>query len=83
MTGKPLTNCKILITDYIWPDLDVEKKLLGGLGAQVVEAPDGSEATLTSMAADADAFYILRPAGGKDHDDRVLSGVSKAGFKSI
>lgn len=56
MTRKPLSGRKVLITDYIWPNLDVEQNIMGGLGAQVVVAPDGSEATLTGLACDADAI---------------------------
>ena len=56
MTGKPLSGRKVLITDYIWPDLDVEQNVMGGLGARVVAAPDGSEATLAGLARDADAI---------------------------
>lgn len=56
MTGKPLSGRKVLITDYIWPDLEVEQKVMAGLGAQVVVAPDGSEATLAGLVRDADAI---------------------------
>ncbi len=66
MTEKPLTGHKVLITDYIWPDLEVEQKLLGGLGAQVVAAPDGNEATLEDLARDAGAILTcFAPVTGK------------------
>ncbi len=56
MTAKPLSGRRVLITDYIWPDLDVEQKVMADLGARVVTAPDGSEATLAGLARDADAI---------------------------
>jgi len=56
MTGKQLSGSKILITDYIWPDLNVEQEIMGNLGAEVVAAPDGDEKTLADLARDADAI---------------------------
>lgn len=56
MSGKPLSGHKVLITDYIWPDLKVEEELMGGLGVEIIAAPDGSEETLTSLAREADAI---------------------------
>lgn len=41
---------KILVTDYQWPDLEIEKKILGEVGAELVVAPDGQEETLTRLA---------------------------------
>jgi D-3-phosphoglycerate dehydrogenase len=42
---------KILVTDYQWPDLEIEKRILGELGAELVVAPDGQEETLSRLAA--------------------------------
>ena len=50
---------RILITDFVWPATAPEREVLAaGLGDDVVvvEAPDGSEATLASLAADCDAI---------------------------
>ena len=54
--GAPL---RILITDFVWPSTAPERAVLaGGLGegVAVVEAPDGSEATLAGLAADCDGI---------------------------
>lgn len=41
---------KVLVTDYQWPDLEIEKQILGEIGAALVVAPDGQEETLASLA---------------------------------
>lgn len=43
---------RILICDHPWPDLRIEREILSGAGLEAVEAPDPSEATLASLAAD-------------------------------
>ena len=55
----PNANPKILITDFVWPSTEPERAVLAaGLGdaVQVVEAPDGAEATLAALAVDCDAI---------------------------
>ncbi len=50
---------RILITDFVWPSTAPEREVLvAGLGdgVEVVEAPDGSEATLAALAADCDGI---------------------------
>ncbi len=39
---------RVLITDRAWPDCAIERDILGHVGAEVVEAPNGDEATLVS-----------------------------------
>jgi D-3-phosphoglycerate dehydrogenase len=41
---------KVLVTDYQWPDLEIEKRILGEIGAELVVAPDGQEETLARLA---------------------------------
>lgn len=41
---------KILVTDYVWPNLDVEERVLSDIGAELVVAPDGDEETLIALA---------------------------------
>ncbi len=41
---------KVLVTDYAWADLEVEKGVLSEIGAELVEAPDGEEETLAGLA---------------------------------
>lgn len=50
---------RILITDYVWPATAPERAVLAaglGDGVEVVEAPDGSEATPAALAADCDGI---------------------------
>jgi D-3-phosphoglycerate dehydrogenase / 2-oxoglutarate reductase len=47
---------RVLVTDYIWPNLDPERAALSPTGAEIVEAPSGDETTLRTLAADCDAI---------------------------
>ena len=47
---------KVLVTDYVWPSLEPEREVLAAIGAELVPAPDGDEATLVSMARGVDAI---------------------------
>ena len=47
---------RVLITDRAWPDCAVERDILSRIGAEVVDAPQGDEATLVALARDADAI---------------------------
>ena len=49
---------KVLITDYVWPNLDAEREILEAAGVELVVAPDGSEETLASLATDVDAIMF-------------------------
>ncbi|MDA0233076.1 MAG: NAD(P)-dependent oxidoreductase, partial [Chloroflexi bacterium] len=48
----------MLITDYVWPSLDPERKVLEDAGFELVVAPDASEDTLASLATDVDAIMF-------------------------
>lgn len=41
---------KVLVTDYAWADLEVERGILGAAGVELVAAPDGEEETLAGLA---------------------------------
>jgi D-3-phosphoglycerate dehydrogenase len=47
---------KVLLTDYAWADLDIERQTLAQIDAELVVAPTGDVATLTRLAADVDAI---------------------------
>ena len=47
---------RVLLTDRAWPDSSVEQRELAAVGAELIEAPDGSESTLTRLAVDVDAI---------------------------
>lgn len=41
---------KVLVTDYAWPNLEIERRVLGEIGVELVEAPTGDEDTLVVLA---------------------------------
>jgi D-3-phosphoglycerate dehydrogenase len=47
---------RVLVTDYAWPSLDVERDVLESIGAELVVAETGATAELVSLAADVDAI---------------------------
>lgn len=47
---------RVLLTDRAWPDSSIEQLVLGSIGAELFEAPDGSESTLCRLAVDVDAI---------------------------
>ncbi|MBN4064185.1 C-terminal binding protein [Dehalococcoides mccartyi] len=49
---------KVLITDYVWPSTDPERKVLEAAGIELVIAPDTSEATLADLVQDVDAIMF-------------------------
>ena len=54
-----MPTTRILITDFVWPSTAPEREALAtglGVDVEVVEAPDGSEATLAALAADCDGI---------------------------
>ncbi|MGD9645995.1 MAG: C-terminal binding protein [Pirellulales bacterium] len=47
---------KVLITDYAWPNVDIERETLAAADAELIVADDRSEAGLAAAAADVDAI---------------------------
>jgi len=47
---------RVLITDYAWPNLDIERAILDKIGAQIVVAPTGSAEEIVALAGDVDAI---------------------------
>ncbi len=59
--SSPLPIClmpryKVLLTDYAWADLDIERRTLAEVDAELVVAPRQDVDTLAALAADADAI---------------------------
>lgn len=50
------TKYRVLVTDFVWPSTEPERHVLAQIGAEIVEAPDPSEDTLSSLAEGADAI---------------------------
>lgn len=46
----------VLITDYAWPTLDIEREILGAAGADLLVAETGVEEELIALAPQADAI---------------------------
>jgi len=52
----------VLVTDYAWPSLDIERAVLAAAAATLLVAPAGDEGALVELAADADAILTcFRP----------------------
>ena len=51
-----MTTSRVLITDYAWPSLDIEKRILGAAGAELIVAQSGDEAELVRLAPPVDAI---------------------------
>ncbi len=47
---------KVLLTDYAWPDLDIEDRVLAEADIELVVAPRQDEETLVELARDVDAI---------------------------
>jgi D-3-phosphoglycerate dehydrogenase len=47
---------RVLITDYAWPDLDIERAILREAGAELVAAKETDPDSLAKLAADCDAI---------------------------
>jgi D-3-phosphoglycerate dehydrogenase / 2-oxoglutarate reductase len=60
---------KVLVTDYAWPSLEIERKILAEVDAELLVALSGDEAELVSLAPHADAIltnWKRVPAGALD-----------------
>ncbi|HWB10202.1 MAG TPA: C-terminal binding protein [Pirellulales bacterium] len=51
-----MSRFQVLLTDYAWPDLAIERRTLADVGADLIVADATDEATLTRQATDADAI---------------------------
>ena len=40
---------KVLITDYVWPSVEPEKKILAKYGIELIVAPDGNPVSYTHL----------------------------------
>src|SRR5262245_4408218 len=51
-----MSRYRVLVTDYAWPSLDIEREILAAVGAELVVAETGDESELTALAKQADAI---------------------------
>jgi D-3-phosphoglycerate dehydrogenase / 2-oxoglutarate reductase len=49
---------RVLITDHVFPGLDIEHEVLAPLDAEIVSAPTADEGTLVELARDVDAILV-------------------------
>jgi D-3-phosphoglycerate dehydrogenase len=49
---------KVIVTDYVFPSLDIERQRLGAIGAELVALQATSEAELLDAVTDADALLV-------------------------
>lgn len=57
MNAKPRT-CRILVTDHVFPALDIERDVLAPLGAELLLADRVDEARLAELAAEAQGMLV-------------------------
>src|SRR5205085_5576778 len=51
-----MPRCKVLLTDYAWADVKLERQILADANADLIVAPAQDAETLARLAADADAI---------------------------
>ena len=57
LTGQlPMSSHRVLISDYSWPDVDIERQVLAQADAELVVAPNDDSATLYELAGGVDAI---------------------------
>lgn len=71
---------RVLVTDHVFGGLEIERSILGPVGAEIVVAPDTDEGTLTSMAASGvDGLLVcFAPVG-----ENVVRAAGASGCKII
>jgi D-3-phosphoglycerate dehydrogenase / 2-oxoglutarate reductase len=51
-----MSKFRVLLTDYAWPDLEIERAILAEYDAEMTVAPSGDVETLKKLAANVDAI---------------------------
>ncbi|MGH9529773.1 MAG: hypothetical protein ACRD2S_07635, partial [Terriglobales bacterium] len=64
---------KILVTDYAWKDLEIERQMLTPLSASIVAAETGDEDELIQLAVEADGIFT----NWKNVTRKVISNAPK------
>jgi len=54
----PMGQWKVVVTDYVFPSLDIEREVLGAIGAEIVALQAGREAELVPAVGDADGLLV-------------------------
>ena len=76
-----MSRYKVLLTDYAWPTLDIERQTLAEIDAELVVATRQDAASLAELARDANAIMTnwakvpdKRDLGGSQVPDRGATG---------
>ena len=64
---------KILITDYVWPNIDIEKKLIEKKGYELIVSPTSNVDTLKKLVRDVDAILFCFADINKDVLDAAIN----------
>jgi D-3-phosphoglycerate dehydrogenase len=56
LEGVCVPRYRVLLTDYAWPDLEIERSILAEYDAELVVSPSGDPDVLKKFAPDADAI---------------------------
>ena len=51
-----MSKYRVLLTDYAWPDVDLERRQLAEIRAELIVAPQPNAAEIAALAADVDAI---------------------------
>ena len=67
---------RVLVTDYAWPNLEIERAILAEVGAELVIAPNGTAEEILALAGDVDAILTcwkqVPPADGRRRPPLLL-----------
>lgn len=53
-----MNRFKVIVTDYVFPSLDIERSVLGAIGAELVPMQAASDEPLVEVVHDADALLV-------------------------
>jgi D-3-phosphoglycerate dehydrogenase len=79
MTVVPVGMRRILVTDTDLPSMEIERRILGPLGAEIWLAPATDEGTLSAEARRSAAIMVDRAR----ISDRVIASAAKGGCRAI
>ncbi|MDR5694536.1 MAG: C-terminal binding protein [Armatimonadota bacterium] len=68
-----MAGFKVVVTDYVFPSLDIEREILGAIGAELVPMQATSEEEILEAARDADGLLVCYAPVTR----RVIEGLRK------
>jgi D-3-phosphoglycerate dehydrogenase len=70
---RRMSRFKVVVTDYVFPSLDIERAVLGAIGAECVALQASSEEPLVEAVPDADALLVCYAPVGR----RVINATTR------